>query len=175
MYSWMNKKLEVRDTAKYGKGIFATSNIAAGEKLIVMGGYIIDIEAENNLDEFQIDKPIEISDEFSFCPMTPSDMELMPQHYINHSCDPNAGFKGSNFIVAMRDIQEGEEILYDYAMIIASNPDSENYFEMTCECGTDLCRKTINEEGWKDPVLQKRYAGFFQYYIEKKIEALTKN
>lgn len=173
MYSWMNKGLEVRDTKKYGKGIFATRNIPAGDTLIVMGGYIIDIEAENNLDEFQIDKPIEISEEFSFCPMKPSDMDLMPQHYVNHSCEPNTGFKGSNFMVAMRDIEEGEEILYDYAMIIASNPDSENYFEMECTCESTHCRKVVNEEGWKNPELQKKYAGYFQYYIEEKIRKLN--
>lgn len=174
MYSWMNKGLEVRDTERYGKGIFAAKDIPANDILIVMGGYIIDIEAENNLDEFQIDKPIEISDVFSFCPKQLSDMDLMPQHYVNHSCEPNAGFKGSNFMVAMRDIKEGEEVLYDYAMIIASNPDSENYFEMECTCGTKSCRKMINEEGWMDPELQKKYAGYFQYYIEEKIKNLHK-
>lgn len=167
----MNKKLEVRDTAKYGKGIFAVKDIAKDETLIVMGGFIIDIEQENNLNEFQIDKPIEISAEFSFCPQVPEDMDRMPQHYVNHSCDPNTGFKGSNFMVAMKNIKEGEEILYDYAMIIASNPESENYFEMPCECGSTRCRKTINEEGWMNTELQERYAGYFQYYIEKKIEA----
>ncbi len=170
----MNKNLEVKDTGKYGKGVFATKDISADDTLIVMGGYIIDIEEENNLDDFQIDKPIEISDEFSFCPKQPSDMDLMPQHYVNHSCEPNTGFKGSNFMVAIRDIKEGEEIVYDYAMIIASNPNSENYFEMECTCGTKNCRKTINEEGWKDPILQKKYAGYFQYYIEEKIRDLNK-
>ena len=170
MYSWMNKKLQVAKTEKYGKGVFSLQDIAAGETLIVMGGYVIDIEAENKLDAFQIDKPIEISEDFSFCPRVPADMDLMPQHYINHSCDPNAGFKFSNFIVAIRDIKAGEEILYDYAMIIASNEGSDNYFEMKCECGSEVCRGVINEEGWKERSLQERYAGFFQGYIELKIK-----
>lgn len=174
MYSWMNKKLEVKDTERYGKGVFAKDDISANETLIVMGGYIIDIEAENNLDSFQIDKPIEISEEFSFCPMRPSDMDVMPQHYVNHSCDANTGFNGSNFMVAMRDIKKGEEILYDYAMIIASNSKSVHYFEMKCMCASKNCRKIINEEGWKNPELQQRYAGYFQYYIEKMIKGLKK-
>lgn len=173
-FSWMSDKLRVGDTEKYGKGVFATADIAKDETLFVMGGYIIDIEDENNLDEFQIDKPIEISEEFSFCPMQPSDMDRMPQHYVNHSCDPNAGFKGSNFMVAMRNIREGEEVRYDYAMIIASNPDSENYFQMECSCGSPNCRKVVDEEGWKNPELQQRYAGYFQYYIEKMIEEMNK-
>ena len=170
----MNSKLEIRDTHKYGKGVFAADNIKANETLIVMGGYIIDIEGENNLDRFQIDKPIEISEEFSFCPMKPSDMDMMPQHYVNHSCNPNTGFSGSHSMVAMRDIQKEEEVLYDYAMIIASNPDSVNYFEMDCSCLSDNCRKKIDEHGWEKPELQKKYTGYFQYYIEKKIADLNK-
>lgn len=168
----MSPKLEVRDTGKYGKGVFAKEAIKKDEVLIVMGGYIIDIEAENNLDDFQIDKPIEISEEFAFCPMAQEDMDRMPQHYVNHSCDPNSGFKGSNFMVAMRDIKPNEEIVYDYAMIIASNPDSENYFEMECKCSSSNCRKIINEEGWKNPELQKKYKGYFQWYLEEKIRKL---
>ncbi|MFA7302215.1 MAG: SET domain-containing protein-lysine N-methyltransferase [Candidatus Paceibacterota bacterium] len=166
----MNKKLKVGETQKHGMGIFAMDDIRKGETLFVMGGHIIDIETENTLDEFQIDKPIEISKEFSFCPISPSDMMLMPQHYVNHSCEPNAGFKRSNFMLAIQDIPKGDEVRYDYAMIIAGNPDSKNYFSMECTCGSVLCRKIIDEEGWKDPVLQKKYRGHFQQYIEEMID-----
>jgi len=31
VFSWMNPKLEVRDTKKYGKGVFATEEIKKGE------------------------------------------------------------------------------------------------------------------------------------------------
>jgi hypothetical protein len=38
-------------------------------------------------------------------------------NYTNHSCDPNAGFGSSPIsLVAMRDVQVGEEITFDYAM-----------------------------------------------------------
>jgi len=174
MYSWMNKKLEIKETPRFGKGVFATDRISPNETLFVMGGHIIDIEKENHLDSFQIDKPIEISEEFSFCPMSPEDMDRMPQHYVNHSCEPNAGFKASNFMVAMREILPGEEVVYDYAMIIASNEASENYFTMECLCESAQCRKIIDEEGWKNPILQEKYAGYFQYYVEKLIETSKK-
>ncbi len=173
MFSWLNPKLEIKNTSKYGKGIFAKADIARDETLIVMGGYIFDIEAENHLNEFNQDKPIEISDEFSFCPKSESDMDLMPQHYVNHSCNPNSGFKGSNFLVAMRDINVGEEILYDYAMIISSNPKSTGYFKMECLCGSKNCRGMIDEEGWKNPELQRKYKGYFQWYLEEKIKKMN--
>ena len=38
---------------------------------------------------------------------------------INHSCDPNVGiaFDGENWLyVAFKDIREGDELAYDYAM-----------------------------------------------------------
>jgi hypothetical protein len=172
MYSWMNKKLEVRDTIKYGKGVFATAEIAKDEMLFVMGGYIYDIDDENNISDYSADKPIEISEEFSICPPDEHEMEKMPQHYVNHSCDPNAGFKGQIFMVAMKPISAGEEIVYDYAMIIHSNPRSEAYFTMNCHCGSKACRGVIDEEGWQIPELQSRYDGYFQWYLQEKINKL---
>jgi len=35
---------------------------------------------------------------------------------VNHSCDPNCGLVGAVLVVAMRDIEPGEEITFDYAM-----------------------------------------------------------
>lgn len=172
MFSWMNPKLEVRNTEKYGRGVFVRENLRKDETLFVMGGYVLDIEGENRLKGFPQDKAIEISEEFSFCPLTPEDIELMPQHYVNHSCEPNAGWHGQVFMVAMRDILADEEITYDYAMIICSNKDSNSYFKMECRCGSENCRKIIDEEGWKNPELQKKYEGYFQWYLQEKIDRL---
>ena len=37
-----------------------------------------------------------------------------PIWYINHSCNANAGLRGSVSIIAMRDIKVGEEVVVDY-------------------------------------------------------------
>lgn len=186
----MNPKLEVRRTEKYGKeirpkfqgekkvyentgemgeGVFAKKDIKKDETLMVMGGYILDIGDENKLEGIVADKPIEISENFSIGPLKPSDMKLMPQHYINSSCDPNAGFKGQIFLVAMRDIEKGEEIVYDYAMVMHSNDKSNSYFKIKCLCGSEKCRGYITEDDWKIPELQKKYDGYFQYFLQEKI------
>lgn len=107
MFSWMSPKLEVRSTDRYGKGVFAKEAIKKGEMLFVMGGYILTIEDENNLQGVVADKPIEISEQFSIGPRKPADLDRMPQHYVNHSCNPNAGFKGQIFMMAMRNIGGG--------------------------------------------------------------------
>lgn len=93
----------------------------------------------------------------------------MPQLFVNHSCDPNAGFNGQIFMVAMRDIKKDEEIVYDYAMLMHANKRSNSYFKMKCKCGSKMCRGFITENDWKISELQKRYDGYFQWYLQEKI------
>ena len=104
MFSWMNPKLEIRETGKFGKGVFAKENIKKDEVVIVMGGYVLTIEDDNNLRGVCADKPIEISNYFFIGPRKASDLNLMPQHFVNHSCNPNVGFRGQIFMVAMKNI-----------------------------------------------------------------------
>jgi hypothetical protein len=59
---------------------------------------------------------------------------------INHSCEPNAGIRLCNSgydLIALRDIQGGEEITYDYSTYIDS-PE-----RLLCSCGTVSCRLEI--------------------------------
>ena len=58
--------------------------------------------------------------------------------FINHSCKPNAGFRGKLSIVAMRNIRKGEEITFDYSI-----SEEDPYWRMKCRCGERICRKTI--------------------------------
>ena len=59
--------------------------------------------------------------------------------YINHSCDPNCEteqVKGRIWIVAIRDIQPGEEITYDYNLYDGDG-------DAPCFCGSKKCRGTM--------------------------------
>lgn len=170
-YSWLSPKINVSSTKDRGKGLFANNDIAKNELILVMGGYIFSIEDENKLNEYNEDKPIEISEDFSFSPVTELDTEKMPQHYINHSCNPNCGWKGQLFLVAMKDIKKDEELTFDYAMIMHPNDDSETYFEMECLCGENECRKKISEHDWEKKEIQEKYDGYFQFHIQRKIDA----
>jgi hypothetical protein len=74
---------------------------------------------------------------------------------INHSCDPNAGLKfkgGDVLLVALRDIEVGEEVMWDYSTTMF-----ENGWQMRCECKTKKCRKIIGDFLLLDPRLQARY------------------
>ena len=88
--------------------------------------------------------------------------------FLNHSCEPNAGIEGNIVFIAMRDIKAGEEITIDYAMC-----DDDN-FELKCNCQSKSCRKIITGKDWMKKELQKRYAGYFSIYLEKKIKLFNK-
>ena len=63
--------------------------------------------------------------------------------FINHSCAPNCEtreLRGKVWIVAIRDIEAGEEITYDYCLY--DGGEDEAY----CNCGAATCRGTMYSE-----------------------------
>lgn len=165
IYSWLSPKLVIKRTTKYGMGVFATDNIKKDEVLIVMGGYVCNTEQENDLGYLATNYNMDISEEWSFCPITKKDINLMPQHIVNHSCDPNCGFNGQCFMVAIKNIKKGDEIVYDYAFVMWSSDDSKHHFFMNCLCGAKNCRRVITENDWKIKKLQKKYSKYFQPFL----------
>lgn len=57
----------------------------------------------------------------------------------------------------------------DYAMC-----DSTPGEEFSCSCGSAICRHIVTGDDWKLPQLQKRYAGYFSPYLQRKIDVLKK-
>lgn len=169
-FSWMNSTLEIRDTGIYGRGIFTTKDISKGSVLVVMGGYICNTEQENELGDIATDNNMDISEEWSFCPTKEEDLERMPQHLVNHSCEPNTGFTDPTFMVAIRDIKAGEQIAYDYAFVMWSSDESTLHFEMNCACGTSSCRKIVRETDWTIPSIQEAYGDYFQPFLRRKFQ-----
>ena len=61
--------------------------------------------------------------------------------YGNHSCQPNCCELSSGHAymdIALRDIEKGEELTWEYATLIPSRKKP-----MKCKCGSKNCRKTI--------------------------------
>jgi len=156
----MNPKLEVRETAACGKGVFAKSAIAYGERLIFLGGKIMPAI------EISDDNGIQIAEDLVLTMPVPGTTE--GASFVNHSCDPNVGCQGQIVLVAMRPIQPDEEITFDYAMCLHPTPGMPRY-EMQCRCGKPNCRKVITEDDWQIPEIQRRYDGYFQWYLQEKI------
>jgi len=66
--------------------------------------------------------------------------------WINHSCDPNCEAIEEDdriFICAIRDIEAGEELFYDYALEIDEPITEESKKKYACRCGSSNCRGTM--------------------------------
>ena len=168
-YSWMHPALVVRDTGRYGLGVFALEAIPAEKIVCVAGGFILTTEDEDWFSGEMADKPVEIDHDFYIGPQTDDDVELCLHVRINHSCNPNVGIKGQILYVSMRPIFAGEEVSIDYAMHLAANSKSDLVFTFECQCGASNCRGKFTESDWEIPELQQRYEGFFSWYIAEQI------
>lgn len=168
-FYWMNPKLEVKNSTVGGKGTFAKENIHKGERLLVMGGYIITNMDELDLPEEYNDNGLQVAEDLVLS--TRDEYHLGGINFFNHSCNPNAGINGQIFLVAMRDLSVGEEVVFDYAMTLYR---SGYDYSMTCLCGSINCRGIITDQDWKIPELQKKYNGYFQYYLQEKINQISK-
>lgn len=163
--SYLNLKCEARDHPEGGCGVFTLGKIHKDELVSLWGGCMVQ---KNELDPsmprftqrvLQVDEDLYI--------VTAEEVE--PNDCFNHSCEPNLGFFGQIGLVAMRDIEAGEELMFDYAM-----SDGEPYDEFYCYCGSSNCRKKITGNDWILPELWHKYKGYFSPYLARRIENLTK-
>ncbi|MBI2041673.1 MAG: SET domain-containing protein [Candidatus Nealsonbacteria bacterium] len=166
-HSYLTPKAEARKSKIMGKGVFAKEKIKRGELIALWGGYVISLGEMKKLPQeiLRFDYPVQIYEGFYLGPKKVSDLD--DAEMFNHSCDPNAGVKGQNILVARRNIESGEEICFDY-----ETTDSRG-LKILCECGFKICRKVINGISWKDPKFQKKNQGYFSWYLEEKIKRLV--
>jgi len=66
--------------------------------------------------------------------------------WINHACAPNCEadeVDGRIFIKALRDISPGEELFYDYGLVIDERYTKKLKKQFECRCGSPACRGTM--------------------------------
>jgi uncharacterized protein len=160
--SYLSPKTEVRDSKIHGRGLFAREKIHRDEIICIKGGSIFDRATLDAMPEWFRAAEISVADGLFIGPLSQDDRDGS-MIYSNHSCDPNIGVQGQIVFVAMRDIQPDEELTHDWA-----TTDDDEY-ELQCNCGASNCRKVITGTDWRKPELQKKYAGYFSWYLERKI------
>lgn len=166
MNSYISPKIKRGKSALGGDGLFAAEKINKGELVIDFTnapGKMINEREADELYEKGEDYMIQVEEDLFFA-ATNND-ELEDSDFLNHSCDANCGIKDKLKIVAMRDIEPGEEICFDYAM-----SESGKDYKMDCLCGSPKCRGAVTGNDWKLPELQERYKGYFSDYLQKKID-----
>lgn len=160
--SFLSHKLEGR-TVAFGRGIFAREPIAQGEVLSVWGGEVTSGARFRRLPPNVRQISVQVEDDLYLVPGIEGGAE-----WFNHSCAPNAGMAGQIALVALRDIGQGEEVCYDYAM-----SDGSPYDEFACHCGAAECRGRITGDDWRRPELWDRYGSHFSPYLQRRIERLV--
>lgn len=121
-------KLYVRQSGQHGNGVFAADSIREGEPIIVFSGPVLHrSEVDFNGYHLQIGQTLYLG---------PSGIV---DDYINHSCQPNSGFRGGLTLFALRDIATDEELTWDYSTAI----DEEDFAGFPCACGAPDCRGLV--------------------------------
>jgi SET domain-containing protein len=157
------KAIKGAPSAIQGRGLVARARITKREVVAVKGGHIVESSTLRELSEHLQNSEIQIAEGLHVVAL--SDEEYEPvMLFINHSCDPNVGFAGNVVLVAMRDIDPGEELTVDYAMFDTSQD------TMDCHCGSPACRRVVRGTDWELPDLQARYDGYFSWYLQRRID-----
>jgi uncharacterized protein len=139
--------IEVRRSNVHGLGVFAAKQIPKGARIIeYVGERVSHDEADRRYEE----KEANDSHTFLFIvdrkTVIDAGVDGNDARFFNHSCDPNCEStveKRRVFIEAIRDIEAGTELTYDY-QIQREDDDPENIDEVfACRCGFPQCRGTM--------------------------------
>jgi hypothetical protein len=145
-----SRYFDVRQSGIQGKGAFANQKIRKGQRIIeYTGERISNDEADSRYDETNMRRHHTFL--FTITSRTVVDGAINGNEsiYINHSCDPNceAVIDGRQiFIEAVRTIQPGEELVYDYQYERTGEDDEEMAKFYKCLCGSPNCRGSIMKD-----------------------------
>ncbi len=147
-----NRKVFVRKTKKYGKAVFASQTIKKGEVIAVFDGDRFDNDFEPWTEDLY-------NHAIQYGKTDWRDSKGLAR-WINHSCEPNCGIKKYFKVVAMREIEKGEEITWDYEMT-----EKNKHWKMKCRCGSRQCRKVIGNYSNMPKSVRKKYEGYISEWL----------
>ena len=154
------KRIEVRSSGVHGKGVFALVPIAKGEIIIEYTGEIIDWKEALRRHPHD---PKDPNHTFYFHINENHVIDALyggnSSRWINHSCNPNCEpdeIDGRIFIKARRNIAAGDELNYDYGLVIDAPLTDALKAEYPCWCGAKKCRGTLLSSSSVKPGKEKQ-------------------
>ncbi len=138
-----------------GKGVFAKKVFKKGEIVFILKGKVTHWEVIDAASSAAGPNWIGIKKGVWIDP-------AYPYMYLNHSCDPNIGIKGSVVFHALRDIKKGEEVMFDYSI---TEDDVLWHLPHTCACGSRKCRGDIRSIQFLPPSVFKSYLPYIPNYF----------
>ncbi len=140
---------EVRRSTLHGNGVFAARHIPVGTRVLEYTGKRITPKQADDM------HPVNPEDPFHTFFFATSSGKIIDggdggndARWINHSCAPNCetqeGSAGKRvYIYATRDILRGEELFYDYGLIMDGKITKKLKAQYLCLCGAPNCRGTM--------------------------------
>ncbi|MGI8437125.1 MAG: SET domain-containing protein [Chthoniobacterales bacterium] len=142
-------RLEVRRSGIHGKGVYATGAIGKGERVIEYTGRHLSWKVAMDLPPHRPEEPYHT---FLFSldngDVIDAGTDGNEARWINHSCAPNCETTEAEnriFVDALRAIEPGEELYYDYRVVPAERRTKKLEQEFACHCGSKKCRGTMLE------------------------------
>lgn len=139
-----DSRLVVKSSGIHGKGVFARKRIRNGSAIIEYTGEII---GEKEADRRYEDNPstyLFMVDKKNYIDGLAGGNEA---RLINHSCVPNcAAYQeddGRIVIYAIKNIQPGVELSYDYQLTDGGSDSDATSTDTTCRCGSPRCKGTM--------------------------------
>jgi uncharacterized protein len=141
------RRTRVCESGVHGKGVYAVRPITAGDTVLEYKGEIItwrqaqarhphDPSQPNHTFYFHLDDGYVIDAKYNG----------NTAKWINHSCEPNLEARQDGrriFLQALRDIAAGEELFYDYGLVIDGRKTTKLKREYACLCKAAGCRGTM--------------------------------
>ncbi|KAF1688187.1 SET domain-containing protein-lysine N-methyltransferase [Pseudoxanthomonas broegbernensis] len=150
----MPRKIVARKSPIHGNGVFAVAPIRKGERVIEYKG------RRRTHEEVDEDTSGDVESGHTFL-FTLNDDWVVDANYrgndarwINHSCDPNCEavivehegqerHKDRVFIEAIRNVAPGEELTYNYGIVLAERHTPRLKKVWACLCGSPKCTGTM--------------------------------
>lgn len=145
------RRIVVRRSSIHGRGVYAGVDFAAGERIIEYTGQFIswaealerhphDPEQPNHTFYFAIDDDAVLD----------GNVNGNSARWINHACAPNCVAEQSTvngrprvFLHALCAITRGEELVFDYGLMIDERLTKTLKDAYRCHCGASDCRGTM--------------------------------
>ncbi|MDQ3617544.1 MAG: SET domain-containing protein-lysine N-methyltransferase [Pseudomonadota bacterium] len=150
----MPRKISARRSAIHGNGVFALQPIAKGERVIEYKGRRRTHDEADAGDTGDADSGhtflFTLNDEY----VIDANFEGSSARWINHSCKPNCEAvleehegddrrKDRVFIDAIRDIEPGDELSYNYGITLEEKHTGRLKKIWECRCGAKKCTGTM--------------------------------
>ena len=147
----LEQLIKVKQSEVHGKGVFAVTDIPKNTKIIEYTGERISWKVA---EERHPHDPQQPNHTFYFGLEDGSTIDAKyggnEAMWINHSCKPNCqaleedfGKTTRVFLYAKKKIKKGEELFYDYGLVVDEKMTKQLKKDYECRCGAKHCRGTM--------------------------------